>query len=105
MLTEKAKKQEALLCDYISKEKEFLRLQESFDMLKSDLSKIEIDFQKEKIRKEELQDEMQKRNSDYHQLLNEHEKLVKALSLCAETIKNSLKVCSVLCIHFVLITM
>ena len=92
MLTEKGKKQEALLHDYMSKEKEFLKLQEDYAILKNDLSKVDGDFKVEKKRKDDLKDEIQKWSVDYNHLMNEHKKLLDTLSLCAETIKDSLKV-------------
>ena len=93
MLTEKAKKQEALLQDYISKEKEFLKLQEDYAKLKSDLLVMEGNLAEERKKKGELQNDIQKSGIDYSQLLNEHEKLTNALSLCAQTLKSSLNVC------------
>ena len=92
MLTERAKKQEVLLKDFKSREEEFLKMQEDYEMLKSNLSKMEEDFQKEKRRKEALQDDIEKKNIDYDDLMSEHEKLSTALSVCAQTIKTSLKV-------------
>ena len=93
MLTEKAKKQEALLQDYMSKEKEFLKLQEDYAKLKSELLVMQGNLEDERKMKGELQDDIQKKGIGYSQLLNEHEKLTNALSLCAQTLKSSLNVC------------
>lgn len=92
MLTEKAKKQEALLNEYRSSEKGFLKMEAEYEMLKSSISKLESDFQKEKKKKEELQENIKKDRAEHDQLLSEHEKLSAALSVCAQTIKSSLQV-------------
>ena len=97
MLTDKAKKQETLLRDYKSREEEFENVKQDFAEVKKSLTSMESSFKDERLEKESLKCTLSKQETAYNQLLNDHEKLSMALSLCAQTIKGSLQVYICLC--------
>lgn len=90
MLAEKAKKQEVFLAECQAKEEEFQNFKHEFGLLKDELLAKKREFNRVESEKEQCKAKFSENKQEYDKMLQEHARVSTILSVCAQTIKESL---------------